>query len=59
MRRQILREQASGLRDLSKLRMHEEHIRRKILELADKCDQLADETDQSPSGLGWSAPNRA
>lgn len=47
MRRlQMLREQARILRDLAKLQTNEKQIHEQILELAEKCDQLADERER-------------
>ena len=38
----MLRDQANVLRDLARLGWCEEHIRTQLLDLAERCDQLAD-----------------
>jgi hypothetical protein len=41
-RLQILRDQANVLRDLAKLQWNEQSIREQLLDLAKKCDELAE-----------------
>ncbi len=39
----MLRDQANVLRDIATLQGNEQTIRRQILDLAERCDQLADD----------------
>ena len=57
----ILREQANELRDLAGLGWCDEHIRRLLLDLAERCDQLASgrERELRTSSLRARSPSKA
>lgn len=42
----MLRDQANVLRDLARLGWYEEHIRMQLLDLAERCDRLADDRER-------------